>query len=57
MIIKRTDGQEVEIDCEFFGDENVDNEYVKEHCFTLYGVPKCPVWRDCWVVYTRRREE
>ena len=39
MIIKRTDGQEREVDCEWFADEQVDNNFVKEDCFTLYGVP------------------
>ena len=56
MIIRRTDGREIDIDCEFFADENVDNEYVKDHCFTTTGAPKCPLWTDCWVVYTKRRE-
>jgi hypothetical protein len=57
MIIKRTDGKEIDTDCEYFADENVDNNYVKEHCFVLgTNIPKCPLWIDCFSIYTRRRE-
>ena len=55
--IKRTDGKDIDTDCEYFADENVDNEYVKEHCFVSgTNTPKCPLFRDCFEIYTRRRE-
>jgi hypothetical protein len=54
--IVKTNGQTVEIDCEQFANEQVDNKYVKVHCFDERGQPKCPVWWECWCVFTKRRE-
>lgn len=55
MIFIRSDGQQFDIDCEFFADESTPNEWAKEHCFDERGNPKCPLWRDCWMIYTKRR--
>ena len=56
MQVVRENGKMVEIDCDFFADESVENTFVIGHCMDDRGNPKCPVFKECWSIYTRRRE-
>ena len=56
MEVVKENGKVVEIDCDFFADETLPNEVAKNICFSEQGAPKCPVFHECWSVYTRRRE-
>jgi len=58
VIITRTDGKEVDTDCEYFAEGEVDKEYVKEHCFVSgTNTPKCKLWYECWRVFRHSVEE
>ena len=46
-IIKVT-GEKVWVECEYFADENVPQDWRSEHCH------KCLVKNECWFIYTRR---
>lgn len=56
MQVVKGDGKAVEIDCEWFADESIPLELVVGKCTDERGNPKCPVFRECYVIYTRRRE-
>lgn len=56
MQVVKGDGKPIEIDCDNFADESVDNSFVVGHCMDERSNPKCPVFKECWSVYTRRRE-
>ena len=49
MQITKSDGKLVEVDCDFFADETVPNDFVIRHCMGGGGNPICPVFRECWM--------
>jgi len=54
--VVRSDGKKFEIECDWVGDENAPNDWVKDNCFVSgTSNPKCPLWLDCWTIYTKRR--
>jgi len=56
--VTKTNGKVVEIDCDYFADEDVPREWVVEHCYDMkLGIPKCVVHRECYGVYTRRIDQ
>jgi hypothetical protein len=58
MEVTKSNGKVVEIDCDFFADETVPTDYQWGHCFDMTTKsPMCPVFRECYMIYTRRREE
>ena len=46
--VTKADGKKVEIDCEYFADENTPLEYANIYC------RGCPVRNECWLIFTRR---
>jgi hypothetical protein len=54
MEVVKENGKVVEVDCDYFADESLSLDVAKELCFTDKGIPKCPVYHECWKVYTRR---
>jgi hypothetical protein len=57
MEIIKTTGEKVQIECEFFADETFPLEEAKKICYNERGQPKCPVWKECYKVYTKRALE
>lgn len=53
MQITKSDGKLVEVDCDFFADETVPDDFVIRHCMGGGGNPICPIFRECWFMYMR----
>lgn len=53
MQITRSDGKLIEVDCNFFANEAVPDEFVIKHCMAGGSNPICPIFRECWLTYKR----
>jgi hypothetical protein len=55
--IRTADGKTVDLDCDWFADESVPSEFMLEHCVDMKAEKvKCPIYNECWRIYTRRNE-
>jgi hypothetical protein len=55
-VIRTGDGKKFEVTCGYYCDESIPNEKAKIMCFDPRGNPKCPLFKDCWIVFTNRRD-
>ncbi len=57
MQVIKENGKVVEVDCDNFADESFPLSEIRIKCYDERGYPKCPVWEECFKIYTRRANE